>query len=440
MKKISEKISDASQSISLKLIAIGFLILLLLIPIAWIKNLIREREKSRNEVITDISEKWGQEQTISAPILTVPYLVYVNDNNKVHEIKKFAHFLPESLSCEGEVNPEIRYRGIYKVVTYQSGLSFSGSFKRPDFTKFSIPEENVLWKEAMVSIGIPDMRGITNNIDLIWNKKTFITEPGLPTKEIIQSGLSSKIDLDKNKESYSYQFTINLNGSKKLQFIPLGKETNIHIKSNWANPKFTGSYLPASRTINNDGFTANWKVLHVNRNYPQEWLSGAYSVNGSEFGFELLFPVDQYQKTMRSAKYSVMFIALTFLVFFFIEIINKKRIHPIQYLLVSIGIILFYSLLLSLSEQLSFTLSYLLAASAIIVLITTYIQLSFHKLKISFSLFFFLVVLYSFLFTLLQLQDYALLLGNIGLFIALAIAMFASRKINWYAKLDKSEN
>jgi len=175
--------------------------------------------------------------------------------------------------------------------------------------------------------------------------------------------------------------------------------------------------------------------LHLNRTYPQQWTDDSYYIDDSAFGVGLLFPVDQYQKSLRSAKYAIMFISLTFLVFFFTELLNKKRIHPIQYLLVGLGLSIFYSLLVSLSEHMSFNWAYLIAGVSIIGLITAYAHSIFKNLRLTAILSLILVILYLFLFTILQLQDYSLLLGSIGLFLTLAIVMYLSRKIDWYANM-----
>jgi inner membrane protein len=233
---------------------------------------------------------------------------------------------------------------------------------------------------------------------------------------------------------------LNINGSESINFIPVGKQTNVDLDSDWANPSFEGSFLPNTRDINETGFNASWKVLHLNRSYPQQWIGTKYNIDESSFGVKLLLPVDHYQKSLRSVKYAIMFISLTFLIFFFTEILNKKRIHPIQYLLVGLGLSVFYTLLVSLSEQINFNLAYLLASLSIITLITAYSYSMLKNIKLTVIVAFVLSVLYTFLFTVIQLQDYSLLLGSIGLFLALAIVMYLSRKVDWYSNLPNNEN
>ena len=219
---------------------------------------------------------------------------------------------------------------------------------------------------------------------------------------------------------------------RSLNFIPIGKETTVELYSDWHTPSFDGAFLPDSREINDYGFKARWHILHLNRNYPQQWIGSLHKVYDSAFGVSLKLPIDLYQKITRANKYALLFIVLTFTVFFFVEVITKMKIHPIQYLLAGFGLIVFFSLLLALSEHLSFNLSYFISSTAIISLIVFYVYNILHDKKITLIGIVILLLLYAFLFTILQIADYALLLGNIGLFTALALIMIVSRKVDWY--------
>jgi inner membrane protein len=426
------------NSITIKSIIIGILILVLLIPAGMIRSLIHERNSLRNNVVNEVSYKWGNPQTIAGPIITIPYKKFFKKDDKIVESVHYAHFLPEDLNINGDLNPEIRYRGIYKVVVYNSVLEFKGKFTKPDFSDWKIPESNIMWENATLSIRIPDMRGIKDVIKINWNKNTYDVNPGINNQNQNYTGVSTFVDFN-DEQNYNFNFALNLNGSDALNFIPIGKETNISINSTWNTPSFEGSFLPYDRNITEEGFNAAWKILHLNRSFPQQWKGDDYSIDDSSFGIKLLLPVDHYQKSLRSVKYAIMFISLTFLIFFFTEILNKKRIHPIQYLLVGLGLSIFYTLLVSLSEQLSFNLAYLIASISIISLITVYAHSIFKSIKLTSIVAFVLIILYGFLFTILQLQDYSLLLGSIGLFITLAIVMFLSRKIDWYSNLQEEK-
>ncbi len=420
------------QSVTFKLIIIGLLILIMLIPGAMIRNLISEREQTQVDVISEIGSKWGYGQTVNGPVLSIPYYHYIEQDDKQYREIRFAHFLPGELVVDADITPEIRYRGIYKTVVYNTVLKISGSFDFPDTDKLKIERSSVLMDDALLQVGITDMRGIQQVLPFEWNQQELEVEPGIPTGDISGSGFHVKISLEE-RDRFDFQFELNLNGSDHLYFVPVGKSTNIRMKSSWRHPRFDGAFLPDKRDISDDGFEASWNVLHLNRNYPQSWKGSAYHTEESAFGCFLILPVDQYQKTMRSAKYAIMFIALTFMIFFFVEILNRRRIHPVQYLLVGLSISIFYVLLLSLGEQIGFNLSYLISGVAIVGLITAYAASIFRHLKLTMILGICLVLLYVFLFILIQLQDYALLLGSIGLFVAMGLIMYTSRNVDWYS-------
>ncbi|MCK4652820.1 MAG: cell envelope integrity protein CreD [Candidatus Cloacimonetes bacterium] len=422
------------NKLGLKLLIIGALILVLLIPGAMIMSLIRERQIRRDDAVFEVSEKWGQEQTVSGPVISIPFKTFFKDKKGNWTVyTHYAHFLPDDLSIEAMVNPEIRYRGIYEVVLYNTSLKLKGNFSSINMKKFSIPAKDILWQESFLSVGITHMKGIKESIIVNWNDSELTVNPGIESNDILASGFSTRINVKPDNENMEFSLEIDLNGSGGLHFAPLGNETNVNIVSNWKNPSFIGEFLPENREVTDEGFSANWKVLQLNRNYPQEWIGNKFRIESSTFGVELLLPVDEYQKNMRTVKYAIMFILLTFLAFFMMETLNKKKIHPFQYLLVGTALIIFYTLLLSISEHLSFKYAYLIASVATIALITAYTKSVLKDKKLTSIIALILIILYCFLYVLLQLQDYALLLGSIGLFVILAVVMYISRKIDWYA-------
>ena len=306
----------------------------------------------------------------------------------------------------------------------------------PDLDELGIDPEQVHWDKASVLFGISDLRGIQNQIAISLNNQKFDVEPGLKYPAYAVSGFTSHVKLDPEIKEYRLNLDLDLSGSENLYFSPVGKTTNVNLSSPWPAPSFTGNFLPDDDTVDKNGFTANWTILDLNRNFPQVWNNQSYHVEDAAFGVNLLFPVDEYQKSMRSAKYAFMFIALTFLIYLFVEIINKKRIHPVQYLLVSFALLLFYTLLLSLSEQIGFNLAYLISAISIIALITVYSHSIFKSGRLTRIVGISLTALYAFLFTILQLEDFALLFGSIGLFIILGFVMYLSKRINWYGQIN----
>jgi inner membrane protein len=431
----AERESWIRTSVTFKMFSIAFLAIILLIPAFMIQMVIQDREYRRNEAVQEISSKWGNEQTLAGPILTVPYKATIKDEaGNISNVTQYAHFLPDKLDVKGSLQPEVRYRGIYEAVLYTGKLQFGGQFSFPNFDDWTIDKQDILWNKAFLSVGIPDMRGINDKIELAWNSQKMLFEPGIESPDVVSSGVSVATPLvaDKKGDTFTFDFQLNLNGSERLKFLPLGKETTVSLSSPWRNPSFDGAFLPDTRNIDTKGFTAQWKVLHLNRNFPQQWLGNGQNIQESAFGVKLLTPIDEYQKTARSSKYAIMFIFLTFLGFFFVEILNKMRIHPAQYLLVGAALCVFYLLLISLSEHIKFNPAYWVSTAATVILITAYSSTIFRSKKLTISICITLLALYGFLYSLLQLQDYALLMGSLGLFSILAAIMYLSRNIDWY--------
>lgn len=427
------------NNIYFKIGTIVIITLLLLIPASMIRLLIIERESTQNEAIREVSSKWGEEQTISGPLISIPYYRYIKEfsrkdsTEKIVQIKEFIHILPTELNISGNINPEKRYRGIYEIVVYNSKLSISGAFNNIDLASLDIQPRNILFDKAEFVIGINDLRGIEEQVILNWNDQNIAFNPGVSSNDVVMSGINALLNLNlKDSSAYNFSLELDLKGSQLLYFTPVGRVTNINLRSEWPNPSFKGAFLPDSREVSEKGFMANWNVLHLNRNFPQIWLGNRHSISDSSFGIDLLLPVDNYQKSYRSIRYAILFIGFTFLTFFFIEVLNKVFIHPIQYILVGIALIVFYSLLLSISEYLKYNLAFIVSAISTLALIAGYVQAILKSGKLTLLISGILTVLYSFIFTIIQLQDYALLIGSIGIFIILGLVMYFSRKIDWY--------
>ena len=229
-----------------------------------------------------------------------------------------------------------------------------------------------------------------------------------------------------------FHIDLALQGSGSLFFTPVGKITEVNLRSAWGDPSFTGAFLPDQKNISPAGFDAQWKVLNLNRNYPQAWAGDTQvDFSSSAFGVDFLLPVDNYQKSIRSVKYAILFIGLTFLVIFFVEMRGTRRVHPFQYALIGLALVIFYTLLVSISEHISFNAAYAVAATMTIGLTGLYARALFDSRKMALLVGGTLLLLYGFLFTVLQLQDYALLIGSLGLFAILATVMYFSRQIDW---------
>ncbi len=449
---------NIKSSLSFKLFIIGFLIAFLMIPIGLIAFLTNERASRQEEAFREVSGKWGNEQTITGPVLSIPYKDKVeratDEGTVIEEIIRYAHFLPEELYIKGLVDPAKRQRGIYEVVVYNANLEISGRFLAPDFSKWNIPKENILYEQAFVTLGISDMRGIKEALDLRWGDKQYTFNPGVKSTDVVALGINADIALRQaDNASQNFKINLSLNGSRDLYFTPLGRSTAVELNSPWPDPSFQGAFLPVSHMINTAGFTATWKVLELNRSFPQKFLgnsdvvettiiskdnkkkSSDYetgSLNQSDFGVRLLIPADEYQATVRALKYAIMLLCLTFLVLFFYEAMRGVRVHPLQYILIGLALALFYLLLLSLSEYLGFKTAYLISALAITGLITLYSKSIFKTWRRALLETMILVLVYGFIFVILQLEDYSLLVGSLGLLVILSLVMFVSRRIDWY--------
>jgi len=428
------------RSVLLRMFLIGGLTVALLIPSLLITGLVDERETTRDSAVSEVSDKWGNAQTIAGPILTVVYRVpsYTTKERIVYTTG-LAHFLPESLVVSATIQPEVRHRGMYEVVLYSSRIQFRGTFAAPAFAQLGIPAEDILWDKAFLTLGISDLKGVKEGISIQFDDQTLVADPGVNADEVLTTGINVHPKVSPSAKAYAFSASLDLNGSGQLMFVPVGKETRVTVASPWGNPSFIGNTLPVRRVVSEGTFAADWKVLHLNRNFPQQWAGKQFDISQASFGVKLLLPVDEYQKTTRAAKYAIMFIVFTFLAFFLTEILNKKVIHPIQYALIGFALLLFYVLLLSISEQMAFNYAYVISSAGIILLVGGYTRSVLTSNVAALAIAGIMILLYGFMYVLLQLEDYALLLGSVGLFLILALVMYLTRRIDWFAIGAKQE-
>jgi len=422
------------SKIVIKVLMIGAMSLLLLIPAYFVENLIKEREQRQKEAFAEVSSKWANRQNISGPVLVIPYSqTTIGADGKAAITRSYAYFLPDKLDIKSSVKPEKRYRGIYQVMLYTSTISMTGNFSSLPLQKLKLNSTDMLWNEAYLCLDITDAKGLKDELNMIWDDSTLAFAPAYINNAVMKEGFISPVALTEVEATKGINFStqINLNGSEELLFTPVGKETTVEMRSSWPDPSFTGNQLPQTSDIKDSGFIANWKSLSHTRNFPQAWRDDSYNLSSSAFGADLFIPVNGYQKTMRSVKYAILCILLTFVAFFLIETNNKRSVHPLQYALIGFALLLFYTLLLSFSEYIGFNAAYGVAALATVGLIGWFVKGLLGSMRLSMLLSFVLVLLYSYVFTILQLQDYALLIGSVGLFITLAIVMYYSRKVQW---------
>jgi inner membrane protein len=458
--RINERIS---QSVTFKLISIGILILLLLIPKTMINDLIFEREERMQSTVREVTDKWSRSQTVSGPYLTIPYKksysIVKDGKNQIETVINYATFLPDELNIKSTIVPEERYRGIFKVIVYRAQLTIGGKFPLPDFTKWGVKEEDILWSKSILNLGISDLRGIEKEVILQQGSNSQPFSPGVSEGALSDAGINLPMEsVIRHFHESKFKIELPLKGSQQLFFVPLGKNTEVTMTSEWKDPSFTGSFLP-EHDIQKDRFEAKWKVLHFNRNFPQSWTnqnyridenyyldagvdpaydyhglaaSNKYDIGSTKFGVNLFVAADHYQKSLRSSKYGILIIALSFLMFFLIEVTQKLRIHAFQYILIGLALMIFYTLLLSISEHLGFNMAYWISCLSVIGLIAFYSAAVLSNKKMAVMLAASLSAIYGFLFIIIQIETYALLFGSIGLFIILALTMYFTRKISWY--------
>lgn len=447
-----------TDSTPVKLAVLGFVVLLLLIPVAKVTGLIRERAERKTFAALEVAGAWGGAQAITGPILAIPYREIVKPTDE--EIKDAlkaglkrpqpwivpwtGYFLPQTISWRGTIEPEIRKRGIFEAVVYQTRLIAEGTFAAPDLEALGIkPSDEVLWHQARLMVGVGEVRGLQERAVLTWSGVQHPFLPGTTDSELLPAGLHAPLALTPlahtpgaptGGEPIPFRFELVLRGSGDLHFFPAGEETKVELTSPWASPSFGGAFLPAERRLSEQGFQASWRIPFLARGVPQQWAGQqvqSHQLAGSLFGVSLFLPADSYQKIERSVKYAVLFILLTCLTFFLIELVSPVRLHAVHYLLVGCALVLFYLLLLALSEHLGFGRAYALAAAASSGLIAAYARSILASVRWAATLLALLAGLYAYLYGLLRAEETSLLMGSIGLFVILSLVMFLTRKLDW---------
>ena len=442
------------NSTMLKLLGVGGLILLMLVPLLMIEGVLNDRLARRNEAVADITSSWGREQNIIGPVLVVPYLHHgtvvrsmtlPDGRVETREVEEttlaYAYFLPDTLEITGDLQTQTLHRGIYDAAVFRGQINITGKFPVPDMGSLKIDPADVLWKDAVVTLAVSDLRGTRESLTLDWDGRKIQLQPGsqLPG---YTTGVTAQLGGDQPISApATFSIALDLNGSSGIFFAPFGIQNVVTLKSNWPDPGFRGAFLPAERSVRPDGFNAKWKVSYYGRDYPQKWTSRVgnerfttMAVSNSLFGAQFLRLLDAYRYVERSIKYGILFFVLVFTTFFLFEMTARQKIHPLQYLMVGAALCLFYLALLSASEFVGFSLAYLIATVAATGLVTWYCSYflggGMRTLMIGGGL----LGVYTFLYITLRQQDYALLMGTVALFILLAIVMYVTRKVDWYAR------
>ena len=432
------------NSITARMLVVGFLLLVLLIPLEFVKSLINERAYRQEEVVREINEKWGNEVLLSGPIVKIPYKVISEEKifneksnsyyTKTKESIETAYFFPDKLNIISQVDTKPLNRSTYESVVYSAAIDVTGNFPIIDFSDTDVADENILWEKATVLLKTSNLKGIKTTPVVNLASEALSMTPQYSTEYLntIQSNYIANA-----KEIFAaplpFSLDLKINGSESLKFLPIGKETDATMQSNWHSPSFDGNFLPedTNKEISKDGFTASWRILQINRQFEQSFFGHLPDLSTSAFGTKLIIPVDEYQKSERTAKYGFMVIGLTLLVFLLIQLVSKIYIHPFQYVMIGLALVMFYTLLISISEHSNFFNAYAIAAISVLALITVYSRAILKGFKFPLLICASLASLYGFIYVIIQLENYALLVGSIGLFLILAIIMFASRRIDW---------
>lgn len=434
------------HSITARMIIVGILVLVLLIPLNYVNLLIEERGFRQNNVVNEINSKWGDEIIIYGPILKVPYKTYSEKstfNEKTQTYLKetqthinYAYVFPETLNTEADVNSKKLHLGNFESAVFTTNMALSGHFNPLDLSMKAIEEKDVVWDKATILYKTTNLKGIKNEMGIRLNGNKYDLETNFSdndNKLSLDELESNYINEELLKSNFNFKIDVTYDGSESIRIIPVGKTTTMQMTSNWADPGFIGNYSPddETRSITQDGFKVNWKVLSINRAFSQTYFNKVPNLRQFAFGTKFVVLVDEYQKSERSAKYGFLVIGLTFLLFFLIQTMSKINIHPFQYLMIGLALVMFYTLLVSISEHSNFLKAYLIAGISVVTLITVYSKSILKNIKFPMLIGLSLTSLYSFIYVIIQLENYALLVGSIGLFVILALVMLVSRKIDW---------
>lgn len=442
--KPSQTTNWFKESGTVKLVFIAILTLILLIPSVMIGNLIVERSARREEVVSNISYNFAGKQLIKGPVLVIPYKdqIEVPDGtgkNRIQNIERKLFLLPEQLSIKAGLKTDVRRKGMFSAVVYKTQVRLSGNFAKANLGAMGIRADQLLPEKAFVTFSVSDLKGLKTNPVLSLGSQTFAATPSAGNDAAFINGLQASVPnaVDVANGRLPFNCALDLNGTDGLSFLQLGKTTDVEVNGDWASPNFDGRFLPDTRQVNDKNFSARWHVLYYNSPFPQQWKDSVSVLNNTKnqedasFGVNLRMPVDDYQETTRTNKYAVLIILLTFVSLFLTELICKHRIHSFNYVLIGVAMIVFYTLLLSFSEQIGFNWAYLVAAVATIGLITAFVASLLKNRTTAVYFAGILSAFYGFIYIIIQLEDFALLAGSVALFVIVGLLMYFSRKINW---------
>ncbi|MCR5289075.1 MAG: cell envelope integrity protein CreD [Treponema sp.] len=428
---------------SIKFILIFVLILLFMIPISLIKNLIYDRKMYQREAVESIIEPVGSKADIQGLVIAVPYKLYQEKvdakGNKLTECEiKYIVFAPDVYKLDVRADPYYLHRGIFKVPVFNGQIDVTADFDGFSFTHFTIPKENILINEAVLIIGLSNTKTITAQPKLDINGETLALSPiKYDSISPFTNSIYYNLSLTAMTENVHLTGTLDFQGGEDIQLRPIAADNVFTMQSNWSSPSFSGGWLPKERNVSEDGFTALWSIAGLSTVYPKSW-NAEKTFKPESITVSFIVPVNAYKKTERSVKYALLFLIIPFIALLISEIFSKSRIHPIQYCLIGFADVLFYLLLLSISEHLPFDFAYLICSVSVCLATMLYAAAIFKSFKWGSLLCGVQFTSYIFLYGTLQAEDYALLIGSIGLFVVTILLMFITRKIDWYQLIESN--
>ncbi|MDR3002155.1 MAG: cell envelope integrity protein CreD [Fibromonadaceae bacterium] len=464
------QVKKFTQGYTFKMLFLAFLILTLLIPLVMVGALIDERSKTADSAEAEVMEAWGSELVAAGPVIAIPGVrtervrTTTKDEEKVDIIRKpFTLMItPQKLNIGADFKTETRKRGIFSVPLFYGDLAISGIFDPTQALASLLPNEEVSLDKAELIISLSSQKGIRKIDQAVWSAEgddvTLFFQPGNRGQDfggqIKSLDSRHKYSFIRGSESKSartggihamlpelaadakanFNIAITIHGGRLVRFLPLGQDTHADITTDWPSPSFQGSFLPSGSNIKDNGFDATWDINYLSRDIPLHWKSesGYRDYSDALFGVNFFRAIDTYSLNTRAVKYAILFLIVPFLTLFLFEVLTKKRIHPVPYLLSGIANIIFYLLLLSLSEQMQFYLAYLISALAIIIMLTLYSRALLPSWNKSWYMGLVTTVSYVLLYAVLNAESYALLVGSVWAFIVVALVMFLTRKLNWY--------
>lgn len=430
-----------------RLVLVAVLAMLMLIPLKMVESVVRERYATYRTVVADIAGAWSCDQLVAGPFLVVPFTErvevrdeFVTPQGEKKVVQRWesrdrrAVLLPDTLGYRGRLEPELRRRGIYRVRVYTADLTVEGAFRDPEAAVRSLVDDDRLeridWSRAVVGFGVTDPRGIVEASRFEVDGRPIQPRPGTTLGVVAPSGFHLAVG-ELAADGLELRLPLLLRGSDSLRFLPLGEVTHGSFESDWPHPSFIGDVLPATRTVGDAGFSAEWTVPLLNRSYPQAWVAGAgVDIGEIEAGVRLFEPVALYDLVTRAVKYGLLFVVLTFLTLGLIELVSGARPSLVQYLLIGISLAMFFLILVALAEHVGFAAAYLAASAIVVVINTLYCAAILPRRWTSVLVGGVLAAIYGILYTILRAEDFALLGGTALLTAALAVTMYFTRRIH----------